>query len=164
MLIIAHQIVRTEVALVVPTVRLFGEDAGYAVAIQGHPLIAGPIEANGQIFQALCVNLPDWLLGEFFGAGNLAVLEFQWRERFFQIPIRLVLDRLENIPRLGDTADERSDGAFSVRKLGGAHQAIIDAQLLREMMEHEHATAKGVGAHLEAGAIRREGVLPDWPM
>src|SRR5437588_11853334 len=110
--ILTHQIVCTEVALVVPTVGLFGEDSRSAFAIQVHPLIAGTIEADRQVFQALCVNLPDWLLGEFFGAWNLAVLEFEWRERLFQIPIGLILDRLANIPRLGDAGDERSDGTF----------------------------------------------------
>jgi hypothetical protein len=161
---IAHQVVRTQIALVEPALRLLGEDSGSAFAIQIHPLIASAVQADGQVCHAFCIRLPDWLLGELFWAGNSGVLEFKWRERFFQIAIGLILDRLANVARLCDTGDERRDGAFGIRKLGGAYQAIIDAQLLREMMEREDAAAKAVGAHLEAGAVGGEGILTHGPV
>src|SRR5262249_15923909 len=77
--ILEHLIVCAKIAFVIPGVGLLREDSERALAIQVHPLIASAVQADGQVCQALRVKLPDLLPGQFFWAGNLAVLELKWR-------------------------------------------------------------------------------------
>ena len=69
---------RAEVALVEPGAGLLGEDAGDAFAIQIDPLVARAVQADGQVLQALGVDL----LRLSSCTIGLAVLELERRQRF----------------------------------------------------------------------------------
>src|SRR5688572_9336755 len=98
-----------QIWLVEPRVRLFGQNAGDALAIEVDPLVYRAVQADWQVFQADRIELANIILN-----GGLAVLELNGRQRLFdigQVGGAVALDRRLGIiahePRLGDGANER---------------------------------------------------------
>src|SRR5262249_28659918 len=92
--VLAHDVVSTSIALVVPTVRLLGKDAGSADAVQIHPLIVAAIQADWEIFQTLLIDVPNQLLSKFVRIRHLAVFKLQRWQRFLEVPVGVGLVRL----------------------------------------------------------------------
>ena len=71
---------RAEVALVEPGAGLLGEDAGDAFAVQIGPLVGRAVQPDGQVLQALGVDLLHRVLHD-----GLGVLELDRRQAALQI-------------------------------------------------------------------------------
>ena len=148
---------RAEVALVEPGAGLLGQDAGDALAVQVGPLVGCAIQPDGQVLQAFGIHLLHRVLHD-----GLGVFELDRRQAALQIAVGLPF-----VAGLSDREQERVDGGarivgvllVGVGEVGGAHEAVVaHASFAIEMVEHQDALAQAVGAHLEAGAVGREGV------
>ncbi len=150
-----------EVALVEPRPALLGQDAGHALAVQVGPLVT-TVQPGGQVLQAGPVYLLDDALHHRPG-----VLKGQRRQAALA-----VAGPVAPVAGLGDGqqagVDRVAGGVggllVGVGEVGGAHQAVGQhVRLVGEVVEQQHAPAEAVGAHLEAGAIGREGVVAARP-
>ena len=148
---------RAEVALVEPAAGLFGEDAGDAFAVQIGPLVGGAVHADGQVLQAVGIDLLHRILHD-----GLGVFELDRRQTALEIAAVLPL-----VAGLGDGAQEGVNGVacagrvllVGISEVGGAHQAIApDARLTCEMMEHQHPLAQAGSAHLKSRSVAGEWV------
>ncbi len=89
--VLTHLVLGTQVRLVELAVRLVGQNAGDAFLIQVYPLLGAPIQAYWEVLQAFCVHLPDRKLGQLRRIGELAISEFQWWQRFLEVPTAMSL-------------------------------------------------------------------------
>ncbi len=150
-----------EVALIEPRSALFGQDTGHALAVQVGPLIP-TVQPGGQVRQAGRVHLLDDALHHRPG-----VVEGNRRQTALPVagPVAAVAG-------LGDGqqagVDRVAGGVggllVGVGEVGRAHQAVGQhVRLVGEVVEQQHTLAEAVGAHLEAGAVGREGVVAARP-
>ena len=147
----------TQVVLVVPGAGLLGEHAGEPLPVEVHPLIAGSVDALGQVARAVGVDIVQGGLGLRLHVGEQHAGDA----------------RLRLAGAIADLADFHQlavRGVLLVEELGGAHQHRVEGVLplgiggvLGEAVEGHDAAAEAVGANLEAGAVAGERVRPRLP-
>ena len=144
----------TEVALVVPSAGQLADDSGRSLTVEVGPSVRGHRQADRQILEALRVDVPHHRLDDRF-----AVAELDGHRRAAEIGPVLLPD-VAGLPR-GD--EERPDRALLVAEVGRSDERVRRAELVGEVVEHEHAPAQAARPDLEAGPIDRERILTERP-
>ena len=145
-----------QVRFVEPAAALLGEDPRQPFAVEIGPAIARIAEAVRQVLEARPVDLAHRFVDR-----RSAVREIDRRHRSRDVapgavaPIAGLRHRLEERVRRLD----RRGGRRGVREVGRSDQAAeADADLVLEVVEHQHAAAQPIRAHFESRSICRKRI------